>query len=300
MNNGYSFYQKALNNINDGVYFVDTNMKITYWNQGAERLSGYTYNEVVGFKCQDNILTHVDHQGINQCKRFCPLKKTILDGQEREAKLFLHHKEGHRVPVLIRVFPVTDDQGQIIGGVEIFYDNSTTTAYSEQIEQLQKIAMFDPLTELANRRYSEMKLSTMLDELKNYGKPFGVLFIDVDLFKQVNDTYGHVVGDMMLKMVAKTMLNRLKSNNVLCRWGGDEFLALIPNVEAPELYAIARDIQGLVEQSSLTHEGRSIKVTLSIGATTALPEDNMESLIKRGDSLGYQCKAKGRNNVVLG
>ena len=90
--------------------------------------------------------------------------------------------------------------------------------------------MFDTLTELANRRYAEMKLSAMLDEAKNYDRSFGILFIDVDLFKKINDGYGHVVGDMILKMVSKTMLNRLRLDDILSRWGGDEFLAIVTNV----------------------------------------------------------------------
>ncbi|HUW64691.1 MAG TPA: GGDEF domain-containing protein [Spirochaetia bacterium] len=92
------------------------------------------------------------------------------------------------------------------------------------------MAMFDTLTELANRRYAEMKLSAMLDEAKNYDRSFGILFIDVDLFKKINDGYGHVVGDMILKMVSKTMLNRLRLDDILSRWGGDEFLAIVTNV----------------------------------------------------------------------
>src|SRR5208283_429737 len=115
-----SFHEKLLDGIFDGVYFVDVERKLTYWNRGAERLTGYSAGEAVGRPCYDNFLVHVDETGRALCLNGCPLHRTIGDGQAREAEVFLRHKLGHRISVYVRVAPITDQSGQIVGAVEIF------------------------------------------------------------------------------------------------------------------------------------------------------------------------------------
>ena len=121
----------------------------------------------------------------------------------------------------------------------------------ERIAQFEKMAYLDTLTGVANRRFTEMTLHSRLDERQRYGWSFGVLFIDVDHFKNVNDQYGHEVGDQVLAMVAKTLSNSVRSFDFVGRWGGEEFLAILANVDAAELHAFANRIRALVEQSHL-------------------------------------------------
>src|ERR1039458_8595102 len=110
-----SFYASLLDSIVEGVYFVDAERKITYWNRGAENLTGYSAREAVQRHCYDNFLGHVDEKGCALCTNGCPLTSTLLDGQRREADVFLRHKLGHRVPVCVRVAPITNQSGQIVG-----------------------------------------------------------------------------------------------------------------------------------------------------------------------------------------
>ena len=93
---------KLLDSLFDGVYFVDLDRRITYWNAGAERISGYLRSEVVGSCCADNLLRHIDTEGHKLCQDGCPLAATMRDGKTRESSVYLHHKFGHRVPVLVR------------------------------------------------------------------------------------------------------------------------------------------------------------------------------------------------------
>ena len=118
-------YEKIIENLYDGLYFVDRNRLITYWNKAAERISGYTAKEVVGKSCHDNILTHVDGDGNNLCLDLCPLAQTIADQEVREVEIYMHHKDGHRVPVSVRTSTLTDDEGNVIGGIELFTDISS-------------------------------------------------------------------------------------------------------------------------------------------------------------------------------
>jgi len=293
------FYKNLLDNIYDGVYFVDINRKILYWNTSAEKLTGYESSEMVGRHCWDNILMHVDNKGISLCKGFCPLVKATTEQRMLEEEIFLRHKDGHRVPVLVRVSPVRDSNGQVIGALEIFSDNSPKITLMQRIEEIRKMALLDPLTQLGNRGYAENSLHARFDEMERYNWPFGVLFIDIDHFKEVNDSYGHDVGDKVLKMVAMTLRNSVRASDIVARWGGEEFVAIMLAVTKDQLYALANKIRILVEKSSFTARQNRIKVTVSIGAALAQPGDTVSTLIARADHLMYQSKISGRNVVTV-
>jgi diguanylate cyclase (GGDEF)-like protein/PAS domain S-box-containing protein len=290
-------FRELLDNLYDGVYFVDRNMVITYWNKGAERMSGFTADEMVGTSCKDNILKHIDHTGHSLCLDGCPLSAAMEDGKERQAEVYLHHREGHRVPVLVRVAPIRDNSGQTIGAVEIFSDNSARIADLQRIEELRHLALLDPLTSLANRRYLEITLRSGLEELERYGWAFGILFIDVDNFKSVNDSYGHETGDEVLKMIAKSMTNCCRVFDTVGRWGGEEFVAIIMNVGKEDFRITAERFRQVIEHSTLTVGEDQIRVTVSIGATDAVPGDTIASLLQRADTLMYLSKQAGRNCV---
>jgi PAS domain S-box-containing protein len=118
------FYRELLDYLTDGIYFTDKERRIAYWNKGAEALAGYSSQEVIGKCCKDNLLMHVDALGRELCLHGCPLDATIQDGKPREAEVFLHHKNGHRVPIRVRIAAMRNDAGEIVGAVEAFSDNS--------------------------------------------------------------------------------------------------------------------------------------------------------------------------------
>ncbi|MBI2471167.1 MAG: diguanylate cyclase [Planctomycetes bacterium] len=293
-----NFSKTILENLYDGVYFVDCDRRILYWNKGAENISGYTRSEVIGKRCADNI-RHINEHGIQLCMTECPLAKTVADSVPREQNLYIRHKKGHRVPVLTRTSTLQDSLGQIIGAVEIFSDNSPVHSITQRIKELEKMVLLDPLTELANRRYIESNLQTRLDEMRRYGRPFGILFMDIDRFKIVNDTYGHDIGDKVLIMVANTFVKNVRASDIVGRWGGEEFLAIIPNINEEQLYFTANKLRVLVEQSGFSLDSGIVQVTVSIGATIAQPKDTAETLLERADKLLYYSKANGRNRASI-
>ena len=221
MNATDDFYSKVLDSLGEGVYFVDLNRNITYWNKGAESLTGYAAADMLGRSCADDLLAHVDNQGKTLCLDGCPLLKTMADGSSCKADVFLRHRDGHRVPVSLSVIPVLDPNGHPRGAVEIFTDNSERLALMEKVAELQRDALLDPLTGLANRRYATEALGNMLNQMHRYGWSFGLLFIDIDDFKIINDKYGHDVGDTVLKMVARTLEANSRSFDIVARWGGE-------------------------------------------------------------------------------
>ncbi len=299
MDRSDSIYKEILDNLYDGVYFVDENRVITYWNKGAERITGYSSAEVLGKRCADNILVHVDHEGNVLCQGICPVGESLADGTRRSTEVYLHHREGHRVPVSVRVAPIRDRQGRVMGAVEVFSDNTPQAAALQRLEEAERMAYVDPLTGLANRRYAEVILRARHEEMERYGWIFGVLFADIDRFKTINDQYGHATGDDVLKMVARTLANSMRSFDLVSRWGGEEFLAIIANVDREELAATANRFRALVEQSHLLVR-QDLRITISVGATLARPEDSIDGLLARADSLMYQSKSGGRNRATLG
>ena len=108
-----AFYEKLIDGLHDGVYYVDTNRTIIYWNKSCERITGYSRAEVVGRSCKDNLLNHCTESGGELCLQGCPLTATIGDGAPREADVFLHHADGHRVPVRVRHARATAGQAQL-------------------------------------------------------------------------------------------------------------------------------------------------------------------------------------------
>ena len=200
-----SNFEMIVNDLFDGVYVVDLDRTIRYWNRGAERLTGYRGEEVMGKSCKDNILVHVTELGKSLCHTGCPLTATMADGRPREATVFMSHKDGHRIPIVVRVAPLRDAGGEIVGAVEIFNDSTREWRIEERSRELEKMALIDPLTVLPNRRYVETQLESRFSELQRYGWKFGVIFMDIDHFKAVNDTYGHEFGDQALKMIAKSL-----------------------------------------------------------------------------------------------
>lgn len=287
-------YEDFIENMYDGVYFVDKDRKITYWNKAAARITGFTAEEVIGSHCSDNILIHVDGDGNNLCQGMCPLAASIKDGLSREAEVYLHHRDGYRVPVTIHVAPQRDKNGEIVGAIELFSDRSSRNVMRLRIEELERLAFLDNLTMLANRRYIELEVESRLAEVKRYGSTFGILLMDIDHFKRFNDTYGHDVGDIVLKTVAQSLLLNARPFDLFGRWG-EEFMGIIRNVDISSLEKIGSRIRVLVEQTHVQAEGIILSVTISIGATIASPRDTIQSLIKRADALLYKSKEKGRN-----
>ena len=293
-------YQRIIENLNDGLYFVDNNRIITYWNKAAERITGFCAEEVIGTSCGDNILTHVDEHGRLLCAGMCPLAHTLDDEKMREAQVWLHHKNGHRVPVLVRVSPLTDQNGRIIGGIELFTDISAFEANALRVKELEKLAFLDHLTGLANRSYIERELAARFGEKERYNMPFGVLFMDIDHFKRFNDRFGHDAGDDVLKFLSGTFTANTRPFDLYGRWGGEEFIGIIRNVGPNTLEKMGNRIRTLVESAYLVRGTEKHHVTISIGAAVASAGDTMDSLIKRADMLLYKSKEAGRNRLTIG
>ncbi|MEO0185798.1 MAG: sensor domain-containing diguanylate cyclase [candidate division WOR-3 bacterium] len=296
----HNFCKVLLANLTQGVYFVDSSNKIMYWNAKAEEITGYKAEQVLGKSCSDNILVHINEEGKICCgdPQYCPVAKVSNTGKPYEGDLYIKHRDGYRVLVHIKTIPVFDDNQNMIGAAEIFSDDSEIDDLNLKIQELEKLALLDSLTKIANRRYIEIQLHSRLNEFKRFGWPFGILFIDIDNFKKVNDNFGHDVGDKVLRMVSNVLMKNSRSFDLVGRYGGEEFIVIIPNVIDTQLYTIAHKFKNLVALSNVRVNSDIINVTVSIGATLVREKDTLKSIIKRADKLMYQSKQNGRNRVT--
>jgi diguanylate cyclase (GGDEF)-like protein/PAS domain S-box-containing protein len=293
------FFKKLIDNINDGVYFLDAQQHITFWNKGAENIAGYKKEEVEGKHFKDDILNPVDEWGEKLCDQMCPVLQTLKDGKSRDTKAYIQHKEGYRIPSLIRIIPIKDDRMEVVGAAEIFIDDSPKLTMPQRIMELERMALLDSLTKVGSRRYSEIHLEARLNEMFKYRLSFGVLYIDIDQLQNINRTYGTDAGDRVLKMVSQTLSNNIRFFDFVGRWDDDEFVVVNTNVDEGRLDFIANKLRLLVGASNITVETKAVSTTISVGATVARLSDKMGSLVKRVQQLMLQSQKAGGNQVSL-
>jgi len=190
------------------------------------------------------------------------------DGILREKDVYLQHKNGYRIPVTVRVIPLYNDDNEIIGVMEFFNKNRNDNILLNKIEKYRKESNEDQLTKLPNRRYTEAMVESKIREFRTINIPFGIAFLDIDDFKKVNDTFGHDIGDEVLKIIAKTAQTNLRSNDFIGRWGGEEFVIVFSNVDLNGVRVASDKVRHLIETSKVRTQDRNIQATISIGNWT--------------------------------
>ncbi len=301
------FFKKMLDELYDGVYFVNTERRILYWNAAAERISGYSAAEVVGKSCSDNVLEHADADGCILCQHACPLVVSIRTRQAVCKRVYLKHRMGHRLAVEVRTSPVTDDRGRIMGAVEVFRDAGAELALESAYRQARDLAAKDPLTGLANRRFLTSFVAEQLEVGCRADRHFALILLDVDHFKAINDENGHKVGDVVLQRLSDYLRQGVRDMDLVARFGGEEFLILLPGADSRLAGEIAERIRSDVANLGIrispsevqkAPEG-VIRITVSLGVGSVRPGEDPDGVIRRVDEAMYRAKSGGRNRTVL-
>jgi diguanylate cyclase (GGDEF)-like protein len=206
---------------------------------------------------------------------------------------------GHRIPVHLKISPVHDKSGKVIGVVEVMRDLTRSKATERRVLELEKLAFRDFLTGLPNRYYTEHKVQQALQDRAHFGRNYGLLMIDLDDFKQINDTYGHNAGDLVLKQVAQELTRGLRSADIVGRWGGEEFLLLAADTSPESLAELAERCRALIANAVVEWQGSVLQTSPSVGATLLRKDEDSSTAVDRADKLMYQSKRKGGNTCSI-
>jgi len=186
---------------------------------------------------------------------------------------------------------------QLTVGDTIFKFLSGSDVEAQYHEIVFRMAITDGLTNLSNRKQLDNLLTEEIPRAHRHGRDLALLMLDIDHFKTINDTYGHLTGDSVLRGLSSILQKRLRPNDKLGRYGGEEFCAILPETSLQSAVKIAEELRVMVASHSFNAEGKEIRVTVSIGAACLLPDMGMEHLYKGADEKLYQAKRTGRNKV---
>lgn len=295
----FSCWSEILSSSFEGLFLIDREKNILFWNKSAETISGYSSSEAVGRKCSDKLLVPIDEQGRLICSELCPINNIQAKASNQVLELYIHHREGYRLPVLMRIVPLKNQADQLMGTAHIFIDTSPRLSMPPRTDELNRLDLIDPLTSIGNRNFLKIYLQSRLQEMQKFGLSFGVLLIDIDRLAEINDLYGRSTGDRLIAAIARTFVNNLRFIDVLGRWDDDAFLAIITNVNEVKLDLVANKLRLLAQNSFIFTNGLSVSTTVSIGATIARKRDTLKEIIDRAEKLMFHSKWLGRNRVCI-
>ncbi len=292
-------YRAALESLQTGVCLVDQNRKISFWNDGAERITGYLRQDVVGRFCGEILLIKFHENKAAICEHSCPLLAAMRDGKPRESRVYLHHKLGYAVPVSLRAVPIRDTAGHVIGAVESFVERPCVSTRRRPESDLAVGQGLDASTQLPDYHYTESHLVGLLKFASEHMIPFGLLCIQVDHLDTLMATHGLDAAEAILNVIAHTLRNGLEPLDFLGRWSDDQFLAVITNCGNGNLLSTAERLRRLAQSSEITWWGDQLSVTVSVGGTVLRPGEPIMPLLGRTGNALRQAIAKGGNFALV-
>jgi diguanylate cyclase (GGDEF)-like protein/PAS domain S-box-containing protein len=284
--------QVTLNSIGDAVISTDKAGYVTYVNPAAEKMTGWSREEASG-----RMLTDVFHLIDGDTRQRAPnpmefaVQRNKIVGLPNHAVLI--RRDGVESAIEDSIAPIHDQAGQITGAVMVFRDVSQARAIELQLSHL---AQHDTLTDLPNRMLLTDRLKHSIALARRYGRQVAVLFIDVDRFKQINDSLGHAVGDEVLQGLARRLNASVRGSDTVSRHGGDEFVVVLSEVEhSQSAVRHAQRIAAVLAEPQVIAE-HHLRVSVSVGISI-FPDDgeDAETLIKCADTAMYHAKENGRN-----
>ena len=283
----------TLNSIGDAVLCTDVSGTVTYLNLVAEKLTGWPRTEAIG-RLLAEVFRIID--GLTRQAARDPLQRAIEENKTvvLTPNCILIRRDGFESAVEDSAAPIHDRAGQIVGAVIVFHDVSAARAMSTKMTHS---AHHDPVTNLPNRLLLNDRISGSISLARRQGRSVAVMFLDLDRFKNINDSLGHAVGDELLQSVSKRLLGAVRDSDTVSRQGGDEFVVLLSEISCPE--AAGTSAKKLLLSLNAPHSiaGQELHIDGSIGiAIYPQDGDTAGTLIKNADTAMYHAKENGRNN----
>ena len=286
-NNQVKLLAKALEKTDNMVYITDAKGIITYVNDSLIRCSGYLRSELIGSKV--SIFKSDEHD-----KAFYKhLWTTILSGQNYNNIIINRKKDRSLFYVDVHITPIIDEYS----GTQNYVTTCKDITIQIKLEQkLESLAITDSLTQVHNRYKINSDIKLHIARTKRGGVPFSLAMLDIDYFKNINDTYGHYVGDVVLKDLTKIIEKNIREVDSVGRWGGEEFMLLLDNTTTKEAVFVAEKIRTIIEKTLMAGH---YNITVSIGVSQYTTPENKSILLQKVDNALYEAKENGRNQVAF-
>lgn len=292
-------YRAALESLSTGVYLVDRERRIAFWNDGAEKITGYLRQEVLGRACSDNLLMHCDADFTILCGDRCPLHSAMLDGTPQEADVLLRHKDGQRIPVRVRAVPLRNSDGEIVGAAESFDERVLLPEGELQPNSHAVHDQLDRNTGVLDHHSIQSHLAAYILDFTEYHVPFVVLSIAVDKLDEFRESHGARAAETILSVVARTLARNVHREDLVGRWSRNRFVALVAKCPANDLLRTAEKLRRIVGLAAIPWWGDRIAPTISIGGTPAGENDTMQDLMNRSEEAVLRSLSEGGNRVTV-
>lgn len=280
----------------EGLFVLDSRGAMVFMNPEAERLLGWTLEELMQSDVHHSI--H-QYQGYGVSRRDCRIQMAFETRQPQKVDSdVFYHRNGSGFPVSYTASPMMRDQGEFSGVVVAFQD---ITERKSMEDMLRRMATHDPVTGIPNRRSLDNRLTEEFERASRYDRPMGVLMMDLDHFKRVNDSFGHQAGDRVLQQFAELLAKALRSSDYLGRYGGEEFVVVLPETSVDQALVFAQRLRTLIASTLLSvSEEQTLNISASIGIG-AYPDhgENVREILYMADSAVYLAKRQGRNRVEV-
>jgi len=290
----YEVCCNMMSHMDEAVVIIGASHEIIFYNDSAERIFGYKTADALG----KDIITLMPPRAHSKNQMI----EDFIDGDVKASGV---------VNKKIQILGVRKDGTEFITSTTIintsFGDKVSFSLVIRDItenkrneEELLKLASTDPLTGVFNRREFRIIAEKELIRTKRYGRPMSILMMDIDHFKNLNDTYGHAAGDKALQQFTKICSTSLRTMDVIARWGGEEFVVLLPETDIKGASTIAERLRKAVECIEFSHNNNNIKFTVSVGAIEyKMGDDEIDIPLARVDAAMYKAKNSGRNRVCI-
>jgi len=288
--------QVTLESIGDGVVTTDAGGYVVYMNPVAEELTGWQAGDAEGLSLAD--VFRVIDERIGREREY-PLSVCLRDGRvmRHESRHLLLRKDGRHFSIQDSAAPIRNQDGRIIGTVVVFHD---TTEVQHLTNKMAFLASHDSLTGLLNRHEFEVRLQQVLESAHTDGSQHAVCYLDLDQFKIVNDTCGHVAGDELLKQLTHQLHGKVRASDMLARLGGDEFGVILENCDQDTAYGIADGLRQSIKDFRFAWQDRFFDIGVSIGLVPiTAASGSMTEVLSAADSACYVAKDLGRNRVHI-
>ncbi|MGL6015848.1 MAG: sensor domain-containing diguanylate cyclase [Selenomonadaceae bacterium] len=294
-------YMKLATTLFEAAYIVDPLGTILFWNAAAEQLTGYSSESLVGKKCTDQRLLHINEQGEPCCELGCPIKKALGTNRLFQTSCFLRHKNGHTLPVEIRCLPLHDNSQKILGVLEVFRQKHTKSLAESAVNDLVQTAYIDPITNLPNKQYIEQKIKMLLAESEKAFTEIclSLMIVDIRNLAEFNNHGGLNLGNHLLKEVARTISENIdpEKGSLVARWYGSSFIVFINSNKTPLLLNWANKLKLALNDKTVTGwEGRSIETSLY--GTIVQANESFDDITQRLEQHWQECKQNPRNTII--